>query len=71
LNHIASYTLDNKASVAILLALAGNHEASVDTYLVASAKEEVGAIGALYFSQQQRLDAIIALEICPQLGIPN
>jgi len=30
-----SYTLDNKASVAILLALAGNHEASVDTYLVA------------------------------------
>jgi len=30
-DHIASYTLDNKASVAILLALAGNHEASVDT----------------------------------------
>jgi putative aminopeptidase FrvX len=33
--------------------------------LVASAKEEVGAIGALYFTQNQRLDALIALEICP------
>lgn len=64
-DYIASYTLDNKASVAILLALAQNLQPAVDTYLVASAKEEVGAIGALYFSQQQRLDALIALEICP------
>ncbi|MBE9182091.1 M20/M25/M40 family metallo-hydrolase [Oculatella sp. LEGE 06141] len=65
-DHIASYTLDNKASIAILLALAERlPEANVDTYLVASAKEEVGAIGALYFSQRQRLDALIALEICP------
>jgi putative aminopeptidase FrvX len=65
-DHIASYTLDNKASVAILLALAESlKQPAVDVYLVASAKEEVGAIGALYFSQQQRLDAIIALEICP------
>ncbi|NJM90155.1 MAG: M42 family metallopeptidase, partial [Hydrococcus sp. RU_2_2] len=37
----------------------------VDVYLVASAKEEVGAIGALYFTQNHRLDALIALEICP------
>ncbi|MGL4883626.1 MAG: M42 family peptidase, partial [Waterburya sp.] len=29
------------------------------------AKEEVGAIGALYFTQNQTLDALIALEICP------
>lgn len=65
-DHIASYTLDNKASVAILLALAESiKQPPVDIYLVASAKEEVGAIGALYFSQQQRLDAMIALEICP------
>ncbi len=65
-DHIASYTLDNKASVAILLALAEEiKQPAVDIYLVASAKEEVGAIGALYFSQNQRLDAIIALEICP------
>ena len=34
-------------------------------YLVASAKEEVGAIGALYFTQRQTLEALIALEICP------
>ncbi len=65
-DYIASYTLDNKASVAILLALAEQLKTpAVDTYLVASAKEEVGAIGALYFTQNQRLDALIALEICP------
>lgn len=65
-DYIASYTLDNKAAVAILLALATQLKQPVaDTYLVASAKEEVGAIGALYFTQHQRLDALIALEICP------
>jgi putative aminopeptidase FrvX len=65
-DYIASYTLDNKASVAILLGASRTAEdASVDTYLVASAKEEVGAIGALYFTQNQPLDALIALEICP------
>jgi putative aminopeptidase FrvX len=65
-DYIASYTLDNKASVAILLALAEQLKTpAYDTYLVASAKEEVGAIGALYFTQNQPLDALIALEICP------
>ncbi|MEL6159550.1 MAG: M42 family peptidase [Cyanobacteria bacterium J06623_5] len=65
-DHIASYTLDNKASLAILLALAETVTSPpVDVYLVASAKEEVGAIGALYFTQRQRLDELIALEICP------
>lgn len=65
-DHIASYTLDNKASVAILLELAENlKQPVVDTYLIASAKEEVGAIGALYFTQNHRLEALIALEICP------
>lgn len=65
-NYIASYTLDNKASLAILLGLAAEvKEAAVDTYLVASAKEEVGALGALYFTQNQKLKALIALEICP------
>ncbi len=65
-DYIASYTLDNKASLAILLELAEHLKTPVvDTYLVASAKEEVGAIGALYFTQNQRLDALIALEICP------
>ncbi|MGL5836213.1 MAG: M42 family metallopeptidase, partial [Waterburya sp.] len=65
-DYIASYTLDNKASVAILLALAKRvTKPSVDVYLVASAKEEVGAIGALYFTQNQTLESLIALEICP------
>lgn len=65
-DYIASYTLDNKASVAILLALAQTLEQPpVDVYLVASAKEEVGAIGALFFTQNQQLDALVALEICP------
>ena len=65
-DYIASYTLDNKASVTILLALAEKIiNPPVDVYLVASAKEEVGAIGALYFTQNQTLDALIALEICP------
>jgi putative aminopeptidase FrvX len=65
-DHIGSYTLDNKASVAILLALAQQvKQPAVDIYLVASAKEEVGAIGALFFTQNQVLDALIALEICP------
>lgn len=65
-DYIASYTLDNKASVAILLALAEVvKQPPVDVYLVASAKEEVGAIGALYFTQRQPLEALIALEICP------
>ena len=65
-DYIASYTLDNKASVAILLALAAKIvNPPIDVYLVASAKEEVGAIGALYFTQNQKLDALIALEICP------
>ena len=40
-------------------------ECGRDIYLVASAKEEVGAMGALYFTQRQPLDALIALEICP------
>ncbi|WP_254174470.1 M42 family metallopeptidase [Planktothrix pseudagardhii] len=65
-DYIASYTLDNKASVAILLGLAETvKNPPIDVYLVASAKEEVGAIGALYFTQRQTLEALIALEICP------
>lgn len=65
-DYIASYTLDNKASVAILLLLSQRLQTPpVTVYLVASAKEEVGAVGALYFTQRQRLEALVALEICP------
>ena len=65
-NYIASYTLDNKASLAILLQLAHRLQNPKQTvYLVASAKEEVGAVGAMYFSQRHPIDRLIALEICP------
>lgn len=65
-DYIASYTLDNKASLAILLMLAETvTHPWTDVYLVASAKEEVGAMGALYFAQQHSLGALVALEICP------
>ena len=64
--HIAGYALDNKASLAILLDLAAHLQRPTYTvHLVASAKEEVGAIGALFHSQRQRLAALIALEIIP------
>ncbi len=65
-DYIASYTLDNKASLAILLTLAQQlKKPKYDVYLVASAKEEVGALGALYFTQNNPIDGLIALEICP------
>ncbi len=65
-DHVASYTLDNKASLAILLELAGRlKEPAPDVYLVATAKEEVGAVGAQYFTQQMKVDALISLEIAP------
>lgn len=65
-HHIASYTLDNKASLAILLELAQRIKNPVpDVYLVASSKEEVGGVGALHFTQRHELDALIALEITP------
>ncbi len=65
-DYIGSYTLDNKASIVILLELAAKvKNPEVDIYLVASAKEEVGAVGALHFTLNQKLDALIALEICP------
>jgi putative aminopeptidase FrvX len=66
-DYIASYTLDNKASVAVLLNLAQRlKQPEADIYLVFSAKEEVGALGAMYLTQRQRIDSLIALEICPK-----
>lgn len=65
-NHIGSYALDNRASLAILLELAARVRSPVpDVYLVATAKEEIGAVGALHFTHRCRLDALVALEICP------
>lgn len=66
-DYIASYTLDNKASLAIMLGLAETLQSpAINIDLVASSKEEVGAIGALYYSRATEPDALIALEICPK-----
>ncbi len=69
-DYIGSYTLDNKASIAILLRLAANLKTpDTDVYLVASAKEEVGAVGALYFTQTftQHFSSRIHQHVSPAL----
>jgi putative aminopeptidase FrvX len=66
-DYIAGYALDNKAAVAVLLLLAESLKApGPDLSLVFSAKEEVGGIGALYFTRRNRIDELIALEIAPK-----
>jgi len=66
-DYIASYALDNKAAVAILLLLAETLKTpAANLDLVFSAQEEVGAIGALYYTRQKRVDELIAIEIAPK-----
>jgi putative aminopeptidase FrvX len=65
--YLASYTLDNKASVAVLLGLAeGLRQPACNLLLAFTAREEVGAMGALYLTRQRQVDELIALEICPK-----
>lgn len=66
-DYVASYTLDNKASVAILLELAASLQTPCcNVHLAFTAREEVGAIGAMFFTRRQTIDELIALEICPK-----
>jgi putative aminopeptidase FrvX len=66
-DYIASYALDNKAAVAILLLLAEAIKTpAADLEMVFTAQEEVGAIGALYYTHQTRVDELIAVEIAPK-----
>lgn len=66
-DYIASYALDNKAAVAILLLLAEAIKTpAADLEMVFTAQEEVGAIGALYYTHQKRVDELIAVEIAPK-----
>ena len=66
-DYIASYALDNKAVEAVLLLLAESVTTPRHTlHLVFSAQEEVGAIGALYFTHRQPVQELIALEIAPK-----
>jgi putative aminopeptidase FrvX len=65
--YLASYALDNKTAVALLLLLAeALPAAGPELHLVFSAKEEVGGIGALYFTRYNSVDELIALEIAPK-----
>lgn len=65
-NYIASYALDNRAAMAALLTLIPSIErARFDTWFSFTAKEELGAVGALYLFTQLRPTDVIALEICP------
>lgn len=65
-DHVAGYTLDNKASLAVLLMLAAKLREPFHTVdLIATSKEEVGAVGALYLTREKAYDAMIALEIAP------
>jgi putative aminopeptidase FrvX len=66
-DYLASYTLDNKASVAILLWLAERlRQPAFNVLLAFTAREEVGAFGAMHLTHAHRLDELIALEICPK-----
>ncbi len=65
-DRVASYTLDNKASVAVLLLLAETlFQPRIHTYLVFSAREEIGCLGALHYTLHQKPDELIALEVAP------
>lgn len=64
--HIASYALDNKASLAVLLELANTvRSPPSDIYLIATSREEVGAVGAMFAAKSQAFDALLSLEIAP------
>jgi putative aminopeptidase FrvX len=65
-DRVASYALDNKAALALLIQLADlGLKPRWDTYFVCSAQEEIGALGALYFTQRTQIDELIALEVAP------
>lgn len=65
-HRVASYTLDNKAAVAVLLLLAEHlPQYHRDLYLIFSAQEEVGGLGALHFTQRTEPTELIALDVTP------
>lgn len=66
-DYIASYALDNKAAVAVLLLLAEQLKVAAQPLeLLFSAREEVGAIGALHYTRQHPVERLIAVEIAPR-----
>jgi putative aminopeptidase FrvX len=64
-NRVASYALDNKAAIAILLLLAQELQPATETYFIFSAQEEIGALGALHFTHRTQVTELLALEVAP------
>ena len=64
--YIASYALDDKASVAALLLLAERLESPRhDVDLVFTAREEIGCHGAQWYARRTEAVAVVALEVVP------
>jgi putative aminopeptidase FrvX len=64
--YVASYAIDDKGSVAGLLALAELlHEPACDVELVFTAREEIGCHGAAYYAERTDAEAAVAFEVTP------
>ena len=64
--YVAGYALDDKASVAGLLELAGRlREPRCDVELVFTAREEIGCHGAMYYANHTEVESFVALEVAP------
>jgi len=65
-DYVASYALDNKASLAVLMEIAKRiRNPPHNIYLAATANEEPGGLGALFLSHRVAFDLALALEIAP------
>lgn len=65
-HYIASYALDNRLALAVLLGvLPKMTRPRFDTWFAFTSKEELGAVGAMYLFRDLRPTDVIALEICP------
>jgi putative aminopeptidase FrvX len=64
--YAASYAIDDKGSVAGLLALAGLlDEPACDVELVFTAREEIGCHGAAFYAERTDAEAAVAFEVTP------
>jgi len=67
-DYLCGYGLDGKVAAAILVYLLEElrpTKPARDTYLIATSSEEVGIIGAAYFTQRTPLHTLIAIEVGP------
>lgn len=71
---IAGYSMDNLAALTCLIVLTemlfsnlknqrGSLNISGDIYIIASTREEIGTEGAFYFTRNQSIDKVIAIDI--------